>query len=89
MAWIDPPPAAAMGAARAKLTSLGALEDGRITDHGRAMAALPMGPEQAHMLLYAAAWGIGGRCTAGLAASGTRAGRAGRGFAGAHGPMAP
>ena len=57
MAWIDPPPAAAMGAARAKLTSLGALEEGRITDHGRAMAALPMGPEQAHMLLYAAAHG--------------------------------
>jgi ATP-dependent helicase HrpB len=58
MAWIDPPPAAAMGAARAKLTSLNALdEEGRITDHGRAMAALPMGPEQAHMLLYAAAHG--------------------------------
>jgi ATP-dependent helicase HrpB len=57
MAWIDPPPAAAIGAGRAKLTSLGALEDGRITDHGRAMAALPMGPEQAHMLLYAAAHG--------------------------------
>ncbi|WP_343610452.1 ATP-dependent helicase HrpB [Novosphingobium sp.] len=58
MAWIDSPPAAAMGAARAKLTSLNALdEEGRITDHGRAMAALPMGPEQAHMLLYAAAHG--------------------------------
>jgi ATP-dependent helicase HrpB len=58
MAWIDPPPAAAIGAARAKLTSLNALDtEGRITDHGRAMAALPMGPEQAHMLLYAAAHG--------------------------------
>jgi ATP-dependent helicase HrpB len=58
MAWIDPPPAPAVGAARAKLTLLNALDgEGRITDHGRAMAALPMGPEQAHMLLYAAAHG--------------------------------
>jgi ATP-dependent helicase HrpB len=57
MAWIDPPPAAAMAAARAKLSSLGALEGDRITDHGRAMASLPMGPEQAHMLLYGAARG--------------------------------
>ncbi|NBC38044.1 ATP-dependent helicase HrpB [Novosphingobium sp. FSY-8] len=55
MAWIDPPPAAAMEAARAKLTALGALDaTGRITPHGRAMASLPMGPEQAHMLLFAA-----------------------------------
>jgi ATP-dependent helicase HrpB len=61
MAWIDPPPPPAMAAARAKLTALGALlrqaQDGRIwriTAHGRAMAALPMAPEPAHMLLYAA-----------------------------------
>jgi ATP-dependent helicase HrpB len=55
MAWIDPPPAAAMAAARAELRSLGALDgDGRITDHGRAMAALPMEPPLAHMLLFAA-----------------------------------
>lgn len=60
MAWIDPPPAAAMGAARAKLTSLDALDpDGRITSHGRAMASLPMAPEPAHMLLYAARRGAG------------------------------
>ncbi|HZU62038.1 MAG TPA: ATP-dependent helicase HrpB, partial [Novosphingobium sp.] len=58
MAWIDPPPPAAMAAARAKLASLGALDGaGRITDHGRAMASLPMGPNEAHMLLYAAAHG--------------------------------
>ena len=55
MAWIDPPPAAAMAAARAKLTALAALDEaGRITPHGRAMAALPMDPPLAHMLLYAA-----------------------------------
>lgn len=55
MAWIDPPPPAAMAAARAELRSLGALDaDGRITEHGRAMAALPMEPPLAHMLLFAA-----------------------------------
>jgi ATP-dependent helicase HrpB len=58
MAWIDPPPAAAMAAAHAKLQALGALDDaGRITPHGRAMASLPMGPEAAHMLLFAARHG--------------------------------
>ncbi len=58
MAWIDPPPVAAMGAARAALVALGALdEEGRITPHGQAMASLPMEPALAHMLLYAAARG--------------------------------
>lgn len=55
MAWIDPPPAAALGAAKSALQSLGALdESGAITQHGRSMAALPMAPGLAHMLLYAA-----------------------------------
>jgi len=58
MAWIDPPPAAALAAARGKLTALAALDEaGRITPHGRAMAALPMDPPLAHMLLYAAEHG--------------------------------
>ena len=58
MAWIDPPPAAAMAAAGTKLRALGALDtEGRISDHGRAMARLPMDPAQAHMLLYAARFG--------------------------------
>jgi len=56
MAWIDPPPAAAMAAARGGLQALGALDgEGRITAHGRAMARLPMDPALAHMLLFAAA----------------------------------
>lgn len=55
MAWLDPPPAAAMAAARASLQALGALDgEGRITAHGRAMARLPMEPALAHMLLFAA-----------------------------------
>ncbi|WP_421854426.1 ATP-dependent helicase HrpB [Novosphingobium sp.] len=58
MAWIDPPPLAAMAAARGQLAALGALDaEGRITAHGRAMASLPMEPALAHMLLYAAARG--------------------------------
>jgi ATP-dependent helicase HrpB len=66
MAWIDPPPGAAMAAAGAKLQALGAVADGRITPHGTAMASLPMGPEQAHLLLYGAARGAG-EAAAGLA----------------------
>ncbi|MFM5917256.1 MAG: ATP-dependent helicase HrpB [Novosphingobium sp.] len=58
LAWIDPPPAAALSAARHALQALGALDGhGKITDHGRNMAALPMAPPLAHMLLYAAQHG--------------------------------
>ena len=42
------------------LTGLGALEDGRITDHGRALAALPLHPRLGHMLPRSRA--RGGRC---------------------------
>ena len=58
MAWIDPPPAAAMAAAQTALVALGALDAaGRATQHGRSMAALPMAPPLAHMLLHAAQHG--------------------------------
>ena len=56
--WLDPPPAAALAAASATLQALSALDAaGRITPHGRSMAALPMSPQLAHMLLYAAQHG--------------------------------
>jgi ATP-dependent helicase HrpB len=52
--WIDPPPEAAVQEARARLTTLGALgQDGRPTPHGRRIAAMPMAPRLAHMLLAA------------------------------------
>ena len=63
MAWLDPPPTAAMAAARGALQALGALalrqaqgerDHFEITVHGRAMARLPMEPALAHMLLFAA-----------------------------------
>ena len=61
MAWLDPPPGAAMGAAHGLLRSLGALDEaGQITAHGSAMAALPLEPRLAHMLLHAAQHGGGG-----------------------------
>jgi len=51
--FLTPPPAGALAEARALLETLGALRQGRITDHGRAMAALPVHPRLAHMLLVA------------------------------------
>ncbi|HEV2747748.1 MAG TPA: ATP-dependent helicase HrpB [Allosphingosinicella sp.] len=58
--WLDPPPAAAVEEASKRLLSLGALgEDGRPTSHGRAIAALPLPPRLAHMLVEAQARGWG------------------------------
>lgn len=52
--FLTPPPEAALVEARALLRGLGALDDaGRITVHGRAMAAVPLHPRLAHMLLRA------------------------------------
>lgn len=59
LAWIDPPPDAAVSEARARLLTLDALDsDGRPTQHGRAIAALPMPPRLAHMLLRAGELGL-------------------------------
>lgn len=52
--WIDPPPASAIAEARRRLLALGAIDEaGRPTAHGRAIAALPLPPRLAHMLLEA------------------------------------
>lgn len=56
--WLDSPPAPAIAAARGRLESLGALDgEGRITEQGRKIAALPMEPWQAAMVLYGAEHG--------------------------------
>ncbi|MGL4963440.1 MAG: ATP-dependent helicase HrpB [Inquilinus sp.] len=61
LAWLDPPPAAALAQARALLAELGAIDaDGRPTAHGKAMARLPLHPRLAHMVLRAKAEGVGG-----------------------------
>jgi len=53
LAFLTPPPGPALAEARALLESLGALEGGRITPHGKALAALPLHPRLAHMLVTA------------------------------------
>jgi ATP-dependent helicase HrpB len=52
--FLTPPPAPALAEAKALLAGLGALgDDGRITAHGRALAALPLHPRLGHMLAVA------------------------------------
>ncbi|MFN0115861.1 MAG: ATP-dependent helicase HrpB [Paracoccaceae bacterium] len=54
LAFLTPPPAPALAEARALLADLGAMGgDGRITAHGRRLAALPLHPRLAHMLVTA------------------------------------
>ncbi|WP_093995539.1 ATP-dependent helicase HrpB [Octadecabacter ascidiaceicola] len=60
--FLTDPPEHALSEARVLLTALGALDDGRITSHGRALAKLPLHPRLAHMLV------TGGKPSAPLAA---------------------
>ena len=62
VSFLTAPNVGAMAEARALLTGLGALANGRISDHGRVLAALPLHPRLAHMLAVA------GPAAAGLAA---------------------
>lgn len=60
LAWLDPPPEGAYAQARALLCELDALDrDGRLTDHGRALADLALHPRLAHLLLRARPLGLG------------------------------
>ncbi|KPP96243.1 ATP-dependent helicase HrpB [Erythrobacter sp. HL-111] len=56
--WLDPPPEVAVASARARLAAMGALDapehGGRITAWGQKVAALPMAPDHAAALLFAA-----------------------------------
>ncbi len=63
LAFLTPPNAGVLAEARKLLDRLGALNQaGQITDHGKAMARLPLHPRLAHMLV------LGGRAAAPLAA---------------------
>ena len=60
LAFLDQPPKAALSEAKALLTELGALDaQGRITDEGRKLRALPLPPRLARMVVDAAAEGAG------------------------------
>jgi len=56
LSWLDPPPRAAVLAAREELQMLDALDagDGRITAHGRRLRSLPLPPRLASMVMQAA-----------------------------------
>ncbi|WP_299824847.1 ATP-dependent helicase HrpB [uncultured Pontibacter sp.] len=53
LTWLNPPPRAALQSATEMLHQLQALENGRITEHGKRMHTLPCHPRIAHMLLKA------------------------------------
>jgi ATP-dependent helicase HrpB len=62
--WLDAPPAGPYLKALDLLRQLGALPTDadlplRLTAHGEAMAALPLHPRLAHLLLQGCAWGVG------------------------------
>ena len=60
LAWLDPPPAAALAAARTLLKQLGALgPEGRISEHGRRIGRFALHPRLAHMVLRGRQLGAG------------------------------
>jgi ATP-dependent RNA helicase HrpB len=60
LAFLDAPPNAALSEARALLFELGAIDaEGRITEEGRKLRALPLPPRLARMLVDAATEGAG------------------------------
>ena len=58
--FLDPPPPSGLDEARSRLAALGAIDsEGHLTQHGRAIAALPLEPRLAHMVLDARDRGFG------------------------------
>lgn len=56
--WLDPPPAAAVNEARKALAALEAIDrQSHVTPHGRKLAALPLPPNLAHMVVAASGSG--------------------------------
>lgn len=59
LSWLTPPPSGAVAQAKDLLTRLGALShDGRLTEHGKQLAGLPLHPRLAHMLIKAMPLGL-------------------------------
>jgi ATP-dependent helicase HrpB len=58
LVWLDPPPMGALAAARAELTTLGALDGrGALTEMGHSLRRLPVPPRLARMIVGAAETG--------------------------------
>jgi ATP-dependent helicase HrpB len=53
LSWLSPPPAGALAYAREVLESISAVENGRITEHGKKIHGLPCHPRIAHTLVMA------------------------------------
>ncbi|MFI5149306.1 MAG: ATP-dependent helicase HrpB [Bacteroidia bacterium] len=51
LAWLNPPPPAALNQGRELLRQLGALEENKITPKGKEMLRLPTHPRMAHLLI--------------------------------------
>jgi ATP-dependent helicase HrpB len=65
LAFLDSPPVPALNEAKALLTELGAIDaQGRITDEGRKLRALPLPPRLARMVVDAASEGAGEQAAA-------------------------
>ena len=61
LAWLDPPPAAALSQARTLLEQLGALDaNARATPHGRRLTRFALSPRLAHMVVRGRELGAGG-----------------------------
>ncbi|GFE88075.1 ATP-dependent helicase HrpB [Steroidobacter agaridevorans] len=57
--WLDPPPSATFAQARDLLRSLDAIAaDGRVTEHGRALARMSTHPRLAHMIVRGTEMGL-------------------------------
>ncbi len=59
LSWLTPPPRSGISQAKELLTRLGAFStDGRLTEHGRQMAELPLHPRLSHMLIQSRPLGL-------------------------------
>ncbi len=61
--WLTPPPVNTLMQVTSLLQGLGALDNGRITSHGKAIHALPCHPRIAHMLLESKRLSLSGLAT--------------------------
>ena len=53
MTWLTPPPAGTLALSEKVLEAIDAVEDGKLTEHGKEIHQLPVHPRIAHMLIYA------------------------------------